>query len=114
MIRWLFTVIVLCTSVALFGNSLPDEEKFRVYGYVIDTSNRGIEMANVYFEGTQIGTSTNPNGYYELSASTTDSIVIVYSMVGYKTMNIHCTLNKLSYKYRLNFSRPVTKFRILK
>jgi hypothetical protein len=86
MIRWLFTVIVLCTSVALFGNSLPDEEKFRVYGYVIDTSNRGIEMANVYFEGTQIGTSTNPNGYYELSASTTDSIVIVYSMVGYKTM----------------------------
>lgn len=62
------------------------QQKLRVYGYVIDPNNRGIELANVYFEDTPVGTSTNPNGYYELSMEVDDSVTIVYSMVGYKTI----------------------------
>ncbi|NDP19715.1 MAG: TonB-dependent receptor [Paludibacter sp.] len=62
------------------------QTKVRVYGYVIDTSNRGIELANVYFENTTIGTTTNQNGYYELITEVRDSATIVYSMLGYQTV----------------------------
>ncbi len=64
---------------------LSAQNKIRVYGYVIDTNNRGIELANVYFENKSIGTSTNINGYYELITEIGDSATLVYSMVGYKT-----------------------------
>ena len=60
--------------------------KVRIYGYVIDTDNRGIEYANVYAKGSTIGTTTNKNGYYDLQLETNDSITIVYSMLGYKTI----------------------------
>jgi len=84
--RFVLSILSLCISLIVFATPQPVEGRFRVYGYVIDPSNRGIEMANVYFEKLQIGTTTNPNGYYELSAPMQDSIVIVYSMVGYKTI----------------------------
>lgn len=84
--RFVLSILTLSITLTVFATSQPVEGRFRVYGYVIDPSNRGIEMANVYFEELQIGTTTNPNGYYELSAPMQDSIVIVYSMVGYKTI----------------------------
>lgn len=65
--------------------NLSAQNKIRIYGYVIDTNNRGIELANVYFENSTIGTSTNVNGYYELLTEIGDSATIVYSMVGFKT-----------------------------
>lgn len=58
----------------------------RIYGYVIDTDNIGIEFANVYLKNTTIGTSTNKNGYYDLLFDTNDSITIVFSMIGYQTI----------------------------
>lgn len=66
--------------------SLQAQQKLRVYGYVIDTENRGVELANVYFQNTNTGTTTNNNGYYELNANMGDSLVIVYSMLGYETI----------------------------
>lgn len=66
--------------------SLSAQTKVRIFGYVIDTNNRGIELANVYIENSKTGTSTNQNGYYELFADIKDSATLVYSMVGYKTI----------------------------
>lgn len=65
---------------------LSAQQKVRVYGYVIDADNRSIELANVYFENGLEGTSSNQNGYYELISEIKDSLVIVYSMVGYETI----------------------------
>ena len=73
----LFIILVSTTNA---------QSKLRVYGYVIDTNNRGIELANVYFENSTVGTSTNTNGYYELMADVKDSVTIVYSMVGYESI----------------------------
>jgi hypothetical protein len=66
--------------------SLSAQTKIRVYGYVIDTNNRGVEYANVYFDNTTIGTTSNHNGYYELIAEVADSATIVYSLLGYQTV----------------------------
>jgi hypothetical protein len=40
----------------------------------------------VYIEGTTTGTSTNQNGYYDLTIELTDTVVVVYSMIGYETI----------------------------
>ena len=77
----------------------------RIYGYVVDTRNVGIELANVYLKTGQrskvegqreavegqngqilCGTTTNRNGYYDLLYEADDSVTIVFSMVGYETL----------------------------
>ena len=72
----------------------------RVYGYVVDQDNIGIELANVAVLNTDrpIGTSTNKNGYYELLLNEADTIVLSFSMVGYTTVqqriiDLHDVLN---------------------
>ena len=76
----------LIISFVFFLTGLTAQSKVRVYGYVIDSNNRGIELANVIFENTTVGTSTNSNGYYELTMNVKDSAVIVYSMLGYQSI----------------------------
>ncbi len=78
------TFCILLTIFFFLG--LSAQTKVRVYGYVIDANNRGIELANVFFEKTTVGTTTNQNGYYELNMNVKDSATIVYSMLGYQTI----------------------------
>lgn len=63
-----------------------DAKRVRLFGYILDEDNRGIELANAYVEGTTIGTTTNRNGYYDMQVDLTDSITLVYSMLGYETI----------------------------
>jgi hypothetical protein len=77
---FVFILFLFCAQM------LEAQTKIRIYGYVIDANNRGLDLANVAFENTPVGTSTNKNGYYELTAEITDSLTIVYSSVGYKTI----------------------------
>ncbi len=72
---------------------LSAQNKVRIYGYVIGTDNRGIELANVYVEKSDKGTTTNQNGYYDLTVDVTDSVTIVYSLLGYETVR-HTLLPK--------------------
>lgn len=66
----------------------------RVYGYVIDENNRGIEGANVRIENATTGDVTNRNGYYDLNFTrSTDSVTIIYSHLGYETIR-HTILPK--------------------
>ena len=77
--------IILCL---LFFSSVTRAKvpQVRVFGYVLDSDNRGIELANVYVEGTTNGTTTNQNGYYDLTIEMGDTIIMVYSMMGYETI----------------------------
>ncbi|MFT3753489.1 MAG: TonB-dependent receptor [Paludibacter sp.] len=71
-----------------------DKTRCAFFGYVIDPNNRGIELANVYFENTTNGTKANQNGYYELITDIQDSATLVYSMVGYETIKHTIKTNK--------------------
>lgn len=82
------------------------QNKVRVYGYVIDTNNRGVELANVYIEGTSVGSVTNINGYYDISTEIKDSAVVVYSMVGYQT--IKHTLYPTQRVFQISVELPVS------
>jgi hypothetical protein len=70
----------------LLSVNLLAQTNVRVYGYVIDTNNRGVELANVHVDNSATVVSTNPNGYYELSVRVKDSVTLIYSMVGYQTI----------------------------
>lgn len=72
--------------LTIFLSPILAQSKLRVFGYVIDNNNRGIELANVYFDKTTVGTTTNQNGYYELSTTVKDSVTIVFSLLGYETI----------------------------
>ncbi|MDF9829052.1 TonB-dependent receptor [Parabacteroides sp. PF5-6] len=53
-------------------------------GYVFDESEQPVIGANVYWEGTQKGTTTDINGYFELEQKG-DSRQLVVSYIGYVT-----------------------------
>ena len=74
-------LLCACTTFVYARNA-------RIYGYVVDQDNVGIELANVAVLNTDkpIGTSTNKNGFYELLLDETDTIVLSYSMIGYTTV----------------------------
>ena len=75
--------VLLCTcSIFAYARSA------RIYGYVVDQDNIGIELANVVVLNAEspIGTSTNKNGFYELLLDEADTIVLSYSMIGYTTV----------------------------
>ena len=72
----------------------------RVYGYVVDQDNVGIELANVVVLNADqpLGTATNKNGYYELLLDEADTVVINFSMIGYtsvqqRIIDLHDVLN---------------------
>ena len=90
-----FLTIILC-----FFTVLAYARNARVYGYVVDQDNIGIELANVVVLNTDkpIGTSTNKNGFYELLLDEADTVVLNYSMIGYTTVqqrviDLHDVLN---------------------
>ena len=75
--------VLLCAcSVFAYARSA------RVYGYVTDQDNVGIELANVVVLNADrpIGTATNKNGYYELLLDETDTVVLNFSMIGYTSV----------------------------
>ncbi|MBR1631063.1 MAG: carboxypeptidase-like regulatory domain-containing protein, partial [Paludibacteraceae bacterium] len=76
---------LLCAVLCMAAMGLQAQQT-RVYGYVVDTDNRGVDLANVYVRGTTVGTTTNRNGYYDLMIGRADSATIVYSLLGYKTI----------------------------
>lgn len=79
-------IILFLYSLILAAVSLSAQNSVRIYGYIIDTNNRGIANAEIYVKGTPIIKSTNVNGFYELETEYEDSLVLVYSHLGHETL----------------------------
>jgi len=54
-----------------------------LHGKVTDESNKPLEFVNVRIAGTALGTSTGLNGDYRLSCPASDTLVVVFSSIGY-------------------------------
>ena len=78
-----YYLIVLASLLTLH---ISAANKVRIFGYVMDEFNKGIELADVFVMGTTQGTTTNKNGYFNLELSVTDSVSLRFSMVGYVTI----------------------------
>lgn len=91
-------VLILCSLFLIPGSLFA--RSARVYGYVVDQDNVGIELANVAVLNSDqpIGTATNKNGFYELLLDEADTVVLNFSMIGYTTVqqriiDLHDVLN---------------------
>ena len=73
--------MAVCCATTVFARHT------RIYGYVTDTDNRGVELANVFARCARPeGTSTNRNGFYELMVECQDTVELEFSMLGYATV----------------------------
>ena len=72
----LFTFTALATASA---------QKVTIKGTVTDYKDTPIEVAGVHIEGQAAGTFTDLKGRYIFTCNSSDSLVVVYSMLGYQT-----------------------------
>ena len=91
-------VLVLCSLFLIPSEALA--RTARIYGYVVDQDNVGIELANVAVVNSYppFGTATNKNGYYELVLEEADTVVLNFSMIGYtsvqqRILDLHDVIN---------------------
>ena len=68
----------------VFGNAKAADRKVKIYGTVTDEYDNPIELAMVRVAGGTGGTVCNLKGKYHLWCATKDSVVLVYSMIGYR------------------------------
>ncbi len=75
----LLLTMILTTSLPAFS------QRVTIKGKVTDDKQQPIEIANVKAEGQAAGTITDLKGRYIFTCESNDSLVIVYSMLGYQT-----------------------------
>ena len=62
-------------------------ENVKIAGKVRDNEDKPLEFATVRIAGTAIGTNTDLSGDYSLTVAKQDTIEVVFSCVGFKTVN---------------------------
>ena len=82
MTRFIATILTL---TAILSATTATAQKVTIKGRVSDENQNPIEIANVSIEGEPIGTIADLNGNYTLTCNSKDSLVVVYSMMGYQT-----------------------------
>jgi len=88
------TISKLFTGLLLLAVSMQSFGQGRTITGTIKDSSNGIPIpgATVLVKGTTNGVATNLEGYYELTLSSNDSIIIV-SYVGYEAVEININGN---------------------
>ena len=82
--RYIANLYILCAM--LFGASMClKAQSVLIKGKVIDDQRSPIELAQVRVEGTGFGAVCNLQGEYRLTCESSDSVVVVFSMIGYET-----------------------------
>lgn len=69
----------------LIGATEGWAQRVTIKGTVRDENGAPVEIANILVEKQLIGATTNLEGKYEIKCESTDSVVLVYSMLGYQT-----------------------------
>lgn len=81
MLKRFISLLLLCVS----ATSLVVAQSFRVFGTLKDDTGAPIEFASVRVLGTAQVTVSNLKGNYSLHFGQQDTVMVVYSMIGYET-----------------------------
>ncbi|MCB0398578.1 MAG: carboxypeptidase-like regulatory domain-containing protein [Winogradskyella sp.] len=82
----LFLSIAFCTFASA-----------QITGTITNTKGEPLPFVNILIENTYKGTTSNDDGYYELSVSETKTFNIVYTYLGYKTVKKNVVVDKFPY-----------------
>ena len=81
-------IVILFISINTFG-----QEKAFIFGNITNKDKNPIELVNVSVFGYSGGTTTDKNGYYELTIPANKNISLQISCVGYKTESLSILLH---------------------
>ena len=86
-----YTVKIFLQFIILLFPLLLTAQQAAIYGIVTEQNNSPVDLVNVSLKGYPIGTTTNPNGEYLLSLPAEKKITIIYSRIGYQTIEYKIT-----------------------
>ncbi|HPW90056.1 MAG TPA: DUF5686 family protein [Paludibacteraceae bacterium] len=85
--------LFLYCIATLLSAGIAFAQEVIVFGQVLDAANQEpIQAANVWFKGTQIGSSTNDEGYFLLRTTQPQKTVCI-SVLGYKRREVNISKN---------------------
>lgn len=70
--------------MAVSASAIADNIK--ISGKVVDNEDKPIEFGTVRIAGTAVGTNTDLKGMYSLTVAESDTVRVVYSCIGFKTV----------------------------
>ena len=80
--RIFFLFLTICLSVHLFPTMA---QRTKIFGSVKDEKGEPVAMANVRIAGTAVMTTTGLKGNYTLFCERKDSVLVIYSLIGYNS-----------------------------
>lgn len=80
-IKTIILVLTAAVSLAAYADNV------RISGKVVDAGDQPVEFATVKVAGSAIGTNTDLKGDYSLSMAQKDTIEMIYSCIGFKTVH---------------------------
>lgn len=78
---------ILSLAVYLVFFCIASAENVHISGKVVDNEDKPIEFGTVQIKGTAIGTNTDLDGKYSLSVAERDTLTVVFSCIGFKTVD---------------------------
>lgn len=78
---------LLLLFLSLIGIASALADNVSISGKVIDSEDKPVEFATVRIANSAIGTNTNLKGEYSLTVAQKDTIEVVYSCIGFKTVS---------------------------
>ena len=76
---------MLKNLIVIFGCFLYSTGSAQIAGHVWNESNEPLAYATVYVNGSNVGASTNTEGYYSINPQAQGSIEVICQYLGYKT-----------------------------
>ena len=83
-----FSLICLLMAVISFTTAFPAlAANVKISGKVVDAEDKPVEFATVRLANSAIGTNTDLKGFYSLSVAEKDTVEMIYSCIGFKTVH---------------------------
>ena len=102
-------LILFVLTLLLLPFSHINANTYSISGYVKDQSNGNVLVgANVFIEGTSIGTAADQEGFYEITNIKEGNYSLKASYIGYKTYSDSVSLRGDEKKYILDFNLNYT------
>lgn len=78
---------IILTLISMFVTLSVMADNVRISGKIVDREDKPVEFATVRVSGTAIGTNSDLKGQYSLQVAAKDTLELVFSCIGFKTVN---------------------------
>ena len=85
MVRHIIYIYIMTLLMMVMGIADVNAQTVVIKGKVVDDQRSALELAQVRVEGTGCGAVCNLKGEYRFTCESADSMVVVFSMLGYET-----------------------------